>query len=314
MWTAKVQLWLIIAKEIFALAYLCTFRMKVGFVNIFGKPNAGKSTLLNALMGEKLAIVSHKVQTTRHRIKGILTEKDYQIIISDTPGIIDPRYKLHEKMMQSVRTALEDADLALLMIDIQDDLAANDQLFSSLRLKVPAVLVVNKIDGSGASKKEAVIQFFDQKPYCKELIFISALRKKGIDELLKKILSYLPEGEPFYSGDDLTDLPVKFFASEIIREKIFNLYEEEIPYHTAVMIQEFSEKTTLVKIRADIIVQRETQKGIILGEGGKMIKKLGTEARGDIEAFLGQKVFLELFVKVRDKWRENDVFLKEYGY
>ncbi|HMH34846.1 MAG TPA: GTPase Era [Puia sp.] len=288
--------------------------MKVGFVNIFGKPNAGKSTLLNALMGEKLAIVSHKVQTTRHRVKGILTEKNYQVVLSDTPGIIDPRYKLHEKMMQSVRTALEDADLGLLLVDVKDNWQENDALFSSLRLKVAALVVINKTDAVNAARLEEAKHFFEQKPYCRELVLISALKKKGIDELLQKIISYLPEGEPFYTGDDLTDLPVKFFASEIIREKIFNLYEEEIPYHTTVLVQEFAEKTTLVKIRADIIVQRETQKGIILGEGGKMIKKLGTEARKDIEAFLGQKVFLELFVKVREKWRESDVFLKEYGY
>jgi len=313
MWDAKVSADDLLTKEIFALAYLCRLFMKVGFVNIFGKPNAGKSTLLNALMGEKLAIVSHKVQTTRHRIKGILTEKDYQIIISDTPGIIEPRYKLHERMMQAVKSSLEDADLALLMLAINDNWEENDAIFNSLRLKVPAFIVINKIDGNAAKKEEAAA-FFRSKSYCKEVVLISALKKTGVPELLNKIIEFLPEGEPFYTGDDVSDLPTKFFTAEIIREKIFNLYEEEIPYHTTVLIQEFSEKTTLIKIRADIIVQRETQKGIILGEKGSMIKRLGTDARKDIEAFLGQKVFLELFVKVREKWRDSDLFLKEYGY
>ncbi len=288
--------------------------MKAGFVNIFGKPNAGKSTLLNALMGEKLAIVSHKVQTTRHRIKGILTSNDYQVILSDTPGIIQPEYKLHEKMMQAVKNSLEDADLALLLVDVRDNMEENDTLFASLKLKVPAIVAINKIDAVGDEKKKSAQVFFEDKLYCKEVIGISALKKINTDLLLKKIIHYLPEGEPFFEGDDLTDLPVKFFAGEIIREKIFELYEEEIPYHTTVLVQEYKEKQTLTKIRADIVVQRETQKGIILGEGGKMIKKLGTMARADIEAFIGQKIFLELFVKVRPKWRDNDIFLREYGY
>jgi GTP-binding protein Era len=289
--------------------------MKAGFVNIFGKPNAGKSTLLNAIMGEKMAIVSHKVQTTRHRIKAILNEKDYQIIFSDTPGIIEPKYKLHEKMMQAVKGSLEDADLALLMVDSKENPEESDTIFQALHLKVPAIIVLNKAD---AEKKEMSITelkaFFSQKSYCKEIVVLSALHKTGIKELITSILSYLPEGQPFFEGDDLSDLPTKFFVSELIREKIFELFQEELPYHSAVLIREFKEKTTLIKITADIIVQRETQKGIIIGEGGSMIKKLGTLARKDIEAFLGAKVFLELFVKVRAKWRDNENFLKEYGY
>lgn len=289
--------------------------MKVGFVNIFGKPNAGKSTLLNALMGEKLAIVSPKVQTTRHRIKAILTEKDFQIIFSDTPGIIDPRYKLHERMMQAVKSSLDDADIALLITDAQEDVNESHQIFSQLRLKVPAFVLLNKSDrvkeaGALAEKED----FFKKQPYCREVISISALKKKGITELLDKILAYLPEGQPFYEGDDLSDLPTKFFVGEMIREKIFELYDQEVPYHTTVLVQEFKEKSSLIKIVADIIVQRETQKGILLGQGGTMIKKLGTLARKDIEAFLGNKVFLELYVKVRPKWRDSDLFLKEYGY
>ncbi|MCG7752516.1 GTPase Era [Flavihumibacter cheonanensis] len=288
--------------------------MKVGFVNIFGRPNAGKSTLLNALLGEKLAIVSPKVQTTRHRIKGILTEPGYQIIISDTPGIIEPRYKLHERMMQAVKSALEDADLAILLVDVSDNLEESDAIFTALRLKVPALLVLNKIDGVPEEKLTAAKQFFENKPYVREILMVSALKQTGLPALLEKILSYLPEGEPFFDEDNLTDLPTRFFVGELIREQIYQLYQDEIPYHAAVLVQEFKEKSTLVKIMADIIVHRDTQKGIILGERGKMIRELGTRARIEIEKFLGQKVFLELFVKVRPKWRDNDLYLREYGY
>jgi GTPase len=288
--------------------------VKAGFVSIFGKPNAGKSTLLNALMGEKLAIVSPKVQTTRHRIKGILTADDYQIIFSDTPGIIEPRYKLHEKMMQAVRNSLEDADLALLLLDIRDDWEENDALFQTLQLRVPAVLVLNKIDGMAAERIGAAKEYFAGKDYVREVQAISALKKTNLPELLGTVLRLLPVGQPFFEGDDLSDLPTKFFVGELIREKIFLLYGDEIPYQAAVLVQEFSEKSTLTKIRADIIVQRETQKGIILGEGGKMIRQLGSAARKDIEDFISRKVFLELFVKVRPKWRDTETFLKEYGY
>jgi GTP-binding protein Era len=288
--------------------------MKVGFVNIFGRPNAGKSTLLNALLGEKLAIVSPKVQTTRHRIKGILTEPGYQIIISDTPGIIEPKYKLHQRMMQAVKSALEDADLAILLVDVSDNLEESDAIFTSLRLEVPALLVLNKIDGVPEDKLMAAKQFFENKPYVREMLLISALKKTGLQVLLDKILSFLPEGEPFFDDENLTDLPTRFFVGELIREQIYQLYQDEIPYHAAVLVQEFKEKTTLTKIMADIIVHRDTQKGIILGERGKMIRELGTRARVEIEKFLGQKVFLELFVKVRPKWRDNDLYLREYGY
>jgi len=288
--------------------------MKTGFVNIFGRPNAGKSTLLNALMGEKLAIVSKKVQTTRHRIKGILTEKDYQLIISDTPGIIEPKYKLHEKMMQAVKNALEDADVALLIVDVNENLEECNTIFEALKLKVPAVVVINKIDKASPDKIKEVVSFFETKSYSKKVITISALSGINKKKFLKPILELLPEAEPFFAGDDISDLPTKFFVSELIREKIYELFEEEIPYHTAVMINEFKEKTSLIKISANIIVQRETQKGILLGEKGSMIKKLGTAARIGIEKFLERKVFLELFVKVKPKWRENELQLKEYGY
>ncbi len=288
--------------------------MKVGFVNIFGRPNAGKSTLLNALMGEKLAIVSHKVQTTRHRIKGILTEKEYQVIFSDTPGIIEPKYKLHEKMMHAVKNALEDADMALLLVDIKENWQEADAIFTSLKLKVPAIVVINKIDLAGEEKIKEAVDFFSTRVYCKKLVTISALSGINKKKLINAILEFLPEGEPFYEGDDISDLNTRFFVSELIREKIYQLAEDEIPYHTAVLIREYQEKTTLVKIVADIIVHRETQKAILIGEKGSMIKRIGTEARKDIEAFIGQKVFLELFVKVKPKWRENEMQLREYGY
>lgn len=288
--------------------------MKSGFVSIFGRPNAGKSTLLNAIMGEKLAIVSPKVQTTRHRIKGIVTTPEYQIIFSDTPGIIEPKYKLQEKMMQAVQQAREDTDVAVLLADINDNPEELNTLFSSIKLKAPAIVAINKIDTAKAAKKEAVFSFFQSQPYCKEVVGISALQGAGVDVLLQTIVKYLPEGEPFFAEDEMTDLPTRFFVAEMIREKIFYLFKDEIPYHTTVIVREFKEKSTLVKITADIVVQRESQKAILLGEGGKMIKQLGTDARKDIEQFINQKVFLELFVKVRPKWRDNDFMLKEYGY
>lgn len=289
--------------------------MKAGFVNIFGRPNAGKSTLLNALIGEKMAIVSPKVQTTRHRIKAFLNKPgEYQVIFSDTPGIIDPKYKLHERMMDSVKSALEDADLALLLVDANENLEEVDAIFQSLRLKVPAIVVLNKIDEAANGKIALAETFFAGKSYCKQLVKISALQKIHLHKLLDAILALLPEGMPFYSEDDLSDLPMKFFVGELIREKIYQLFGDEIPYHTAVMVNEFKEKESLVKIQADIIVNRETQKAIIIGDRGSMIKQIGTMARKDIEAFIQQKVFLELFVKVRPKWRDNEQQLKEYGY
>ncbi len=289
--------------------------MKVGFVNIFGKPNAGKSTLLNAIMGEKMAIVSSKVQTTRHRIKAFLNKEDeYQVIFSDTPGIIDPKYKLHERMMGAVKSALEDADVALLMVDVRDNLEEVDEIFSALKLKVPCIVVMNKSDLAKGTQVKEANAFFSAKPYCSKIISISALNVSDIERLLKVILELIPEGQPFYSQEDLSDLPTKFFVSELIREKIYQLFGEEIPYHTAVLVNSFKEQPLLVKIQADIVVNRETQKAIIIGEKGKLIKEIGTLARKDIEAFIGSKVYLELFVKVKPKWRDNELKLKEFGY
>ncbi|HUM97556.1 MAG TPA: GTPase Era [Chitinophagaceae bacterium] len=288
--------------------------MKSGFISIFGKPNAGKSTLLNALMGEKLAITSPKVQTTRHRIKGILTEKNYQLVFSDTPGIIEPKYKLHEKMMDAVKNAMEDADLALLLVDVKDDWNEADTIFTALNLKLPAIVLLNKIDLAQPERIEAATKFFEARPYCKKIMTISALTGLSKKKLINAILEFVPEGAPFFDGDDISDLNTKFFVGEIIREKIYELAQEEIPYHSAVLIREYKEKETLVKITADIVVHRETQKVILIGEKGSMIKKIGTAARKDIEKFIGQKIFLELFVKVKPKWRENELQLKEYGY
>jgi GTPase len=287
---------------------------KAGFVNIFGKANAGKSTLMNALIGEKLAIVSPKVQTTRHRITGVVTKPEYQIVFSDTPGIIDPRYRLHEKMMGAVKSALEDADVAMLMMDAKDNLEENLSLFGSLRLKARSILVINKSDLLLKEELDVLVQKCKDWGKTEKVVVISAMQGKGVPALLETVVSMLPEGEPFYPEDTLTDKSTRFFVGEIVREKIFQLFDEEIPYHTAVAVTQYQEKNTLIKISADIIVTRETQKAIILGDKGSSIKKIGTLARQDIEKFVGQKVFLELFVKVRGKWRDNDIYLREYGY
>jgi GTPase len=288
--------------------------MKAGFINIFGLPNAGKSTLLNALMEEKLAIVSPKVQTTRHRIKGILTTDRYQLVFSDTPGIITPKYKLHEKMMEAVRSALEDADLALLLVDGRDDWQAAHAVFESLRLKVPAVVLFNKIDLLAKEKIEEGVAFFSKATYAREVVTLSALSGIPRKKLITALLRYIPEADPYFNAEDISDLQTRFFVSELIRETLYSLTQDELPYHTAVSIRDYQEKNTLTRITADIIVQRETQKIILIGEGGSMIKKIGTAARKSIESFIGQKVYLELFIKVKPKWRDNELYLKEYGY
>ncbi|RYD55022.1 MAG: GTPase Era [Sphingobacteriales bacterium] len=288
---------------------------KSGFVNIFGAPNAGKSTLLNAILGEQLVITSHKVQTTRHRILGILTEENYQIVFSDTPGIIEPKYKLHQKMMQHVKSALEDADVAILMHDINEPAEDFDFIVSTLKLKVPAILLLNKIDlVKEKGKVEEIVKQYQEKFPNWVVLPVSAQKKKNIDKIVPMLLAQLPEGMPFYPEDSMSDRPVRFFVSELIRQQIYELYHEEIPYHTAVIIQAFEEKTTLNVIKAEIIVTRETQKIIIIGKGGSGIKELGIRSRKAIEEFLQAKVHLELFVKVRPKWRDNDTYLREYGY
>jgi len=294
---------------------MTTSSFKAGFVNIFGAPNAGKSTLLNAILGERIAIVSPKVQTTRHRILGFLTEDTYQIIFSDTPGIIDPKYKLHSKMMSQVHSAIEDADVAILMYDLTEDVDLFIEIIKKLRLKAPAILLINKIDKvNDVSIQQKVKQLLEDALKPKRALFISATEKINTDLIIPTILEFLPENPPFYPEDDISDRPVKFFVSEMIREKIYFLYDKEIPYHTAVLIQSFKELPHIVKIQADIVVTRETQKMILLGTKGALIKQLGIQARESIEQFLDKKVFLELFVKVRPKWRDNELYLKEYGY
>jgi GTPase len=288
---------------------------KSGFVNIFGAPNAGKSTLLNLLLGERLVIISPKVQTTRHRILGILTEPNYQVVFSDTPGIIEPKYKLHQKMMMQVKSALEDADVAILMHDINLPIEEFEQVNDMLKLKVPVILLLNKTDTiKNKSSIEAEVKKYKDKHPTWEVLAVSARNKVNTDKILPIILKLLPEGFPFYPDDSISDRSERFFVGEMIREQIYALYEEEIPYHAAVLVQSFEEKTTLNVIKADIIVSRETQKMILLGKGGSMIKQLGINSRKVIEEFLGKKVHLELFVKVRPKWRDNENYLKEYGY
>ncbi len=286
-----------------------------GFVNIFGAPNAGKSTLLNALLGERLVITSPKVQTTRHRILGILTEPNYQIVFSDTPGIIEPKYKLHNKMMLQVKSALEDADVAILVHDINEPIDELQTIVDMLKLKVQGILLLNKTDTIKDKKQvEALIKLYAEKFPKYKVLGVSAQTKKNVDKVVPLILQYLPEGMPFYPEDSMSDRPVRFFVSELIRQQIYELYHEEIPYHAAVLIQSFEEKPTLNVIKAEIIVSRETQKIILIGKGGSLIKQLGINARKAIEEFLEAKVHLELFVKVRPKWRDNDNYLKEYGY
>ena len=292
-----------------------TANFQSGFANIFGAPNAGKSTLLNVLLGEHLVITSPKVQTTRHRILGILNQPQYQIVFSDTPGIIDPKYKLHEKMMGYVKSALEDADVAILVHDITKPSEELVVISTMLKLKVPAILLLNKIDKITDNNllKEHIEAYKKLFPDW-DTLAISSKKQTNTDKILPLILKSLPIAPPFYPEDNISDRSERFFVSELIREQIFVLFEEEIPYHAAVIIQSFEEKPNVTVIRADIIVSRETQKVILLGKSGSMIKQLGINSRVAIEAFLQKKVHLELFIKVRPKWRDNEIYLREYGY
>lgn len=288
---------------------------QAGFVNIFGAPNAGKSTILNALLGEQLVITSPKVQTTRHRILGIFTEPNYQIVFSDTPGIIEPKYELHKKMMLQVKSALEDADVAILMHDITQPIEEIEAIANGLKLKVPTILLLNKSDLL-KDKKEVTDKLKEYKQKFPNYLVqtVSALTKSNLDKIVPFILKSLPVAPPYFPEDSVSDRNTRFFVSELIREQIYDLYKEEIPYHTAVMIQTYEEKPNIHVIKADIIVTRETQKVILIGKGGALIKQLGIAARKKIEEFVGSKVHLELFVKVRPKWRDTENYLKEYGY
>ena len=294
---------------------------KSGFVNIIGRPNVGKSTLMNALVGERMSIITNKPQTTRHRIIGILSDEDYQLVFSDTPGIIsDPSYKMQEAMNRFVHTTFDDADLMLFVTEATEKYAEDDPIIITLkRIEAPIFLLINKIDQTKPEKIAELIQTWNKRINFKETIPISALNKTNTDKLLELILENTPEGPVYYPKDQLTDKPERFFVSEIIREKILLYYEQEIPYSCEVVIESFKETTTnsgepLVRIRAEIYVARKTQKSIIIGKHGSAIKKLGTEARKDIETFLESKVFLELFVKVKDNWRDDERMLKHFGY
>ena len=290
-------------------------KFQSGFVNIFGAPNAGKSTLLNLLLGERLVITSSKVQTTRHRILGILTEENYQVVFSDTPGIIEAKYKLHEKMMGQVKSALEDADVAIIVHDINKPKEDLDNLMTLIKLKAPAILLLNKTDRlTKEVDLNAIVDTYASAYPKWQVLAISAKTNTNTDKILPLILEKLPEGPPYYTEDNISDRNERFFVSELIREQIYSLYEDEIPYHTAVNIQSFEEKTGLTVIKADIVVSRETQKMILLGKGGSMIKQLGINSRMSIQEFLDRKVHLELFVKVRPHWRDNENHLREYGY
>jgi len=288
---------------------------KSGFVNIIGNPNVGKSTLMNTLVGERLSIITSKAQTTRHRIMGIVSGDDFQIVYSDTPGVLKPQYKLHEGMMQFVKTALIDADVILFVTDVFEKEINNPLILERLQKStIPIIVVINKIDLANSEKIEELKIYWQKLLPKAEIITISALQKLNIDILLDKIKQHLPEGEPYFPKDQLTDKPERFFVAEIIREKIFLNYKKEIPYSCEVVVESYKEEPHIVKINAIIFVAKESQKPIIIGENGKAIKKLGTEARLDIEDFLQKKVFLDLTVKVSKDWRNNEKLLKKYGY
>ena len=288
---------------------------KSGFVNIIGSPNVGKSTLMNQLVGEKLSIITSKMQTTRHRIMGMVNEKDYQIVFSDTPGIIAPGYKLHENMMKYVAEALKDADIVMMVTDIYEDPEKiTERLTQINQLKVPVILLVNKIDQSDQSALELTIEKWKKYLPKAQILPISALHNMSIQFILPKLLEWLPENPPYFDKDQLTNKNMRFFVSEIIREKILILYQKEVPYSCEVTVEEYKDEEKITKIRANIMVSRNSQKAIIIGHQGKKIKKLGTEARIDIEAFIMKKVHLELYVKLDKDWRDKDQKLKRYGY
>jgi GTP-binding protein Era len=287
---------------------------KAGFVSIIGKPNAGKSTLMNALIGEKLSIITPKAQTTRHRILGIVNEEEYQIVFSDTPGIIKPRYGLQESMMSSVNGAITDADLILFVTDINEQYDENDVLEKILNTTIPMIVLINKIDNASQEEVDEKFAFWTEKLKPQHIFAISALHKYNLNGILQTVLEALPEHAPYFDKEDLTDRTQRFFVSEIIREKIFNNYQKEIPYSTEVVITAFKEEEKITRISAEIIVERDSQKNILIGKGGSMLKKVGTEARKDIERFLDQKVFLETFVKVLPDWRSKKNYLKSFGY
>jgi GTP-binding protein Era len=288
---------------------------KAGFVNIVGNPNVGKSTLMNALVGERISIITSKAQTTRHRIMGIVNTDDMQIVYSDTPGVLEPNYKLQQNMLSFSNSALTDADVLLYVTDVVEKTTKNEKFLSKVqKQEVPVLLILNKID---LTNQEALVKLVEEWKSLlpkAEIIPISATARFNLDYLLKRIKELLPESPPFFDKDALTDRPARFFVTEIIREKILLTYEKEIPYSVEVMVETFKEDEKLIRIQAVIFVERDSQKGIIIGKGGKSLKRVGTEARKDIEAFFDKKVFLELFVKVEKDWRNKDNKLRNFGY
>lgn len=287
---------------------------KAGFVSIVGKPNVGKSSLMNKLMGESLSIISAKAQTTRHRIMGILNGEDFQIVYSDTPGILEPKYSLHEAMMNYVKVSLEDADVILLVVSLEDTF--EPELFERFqKINTPVFLVINKIDlGKGTQVEDKVTYWKSAITNIRDVVTVSAKTGANVSELLPRLLAFMPLHPPYFPQDEYTDRTERFFASEIIREKIFLNYEQEIPYSTEVMINSFKEEETIIRISATIYVERNSQKGILIGKAGSSLKKVGMEARQDMESFFAKKIFLETHVKVADNWRKEKFKLRQFGY
>jgi GTP-binding protein Era len=288
---------------------------KSGFVNIVGSPNVGKSTLMNAMLGEKLSIVTSKAQTTRHRIFGIVNEPEYQVVFSDTPGVVNAAYKMHEAMMGYVNSSLKDADILLFITDpFESEMNHKETLAKIQKLKIPVFCLINKIDLVDQAKVEERMNYWKEQLPNSEMIPISALHTFNLEKIWATILELLPESPPYFDKEEISDRPIRFFVSEIIREKIFELCKKEIPYSSQVEIDTYLDEGTLIRIRAVIIVERDSQRGIIIGKGGDMLKRIGTQARKDLEKFLDKKVFLESFVKVDKDWRMSDSKLKKYGY
>ena len=288
---------------------------KAGFVNIVGNPNVGKSTLMNRLVGEKISIITSKSQTTRHRIKGIVNTDDYQIVFSDTPGVVKPSYKMQEYMLEFSKSALVDADIILYVTDVVENIEKNLDFIDKVnKSDIPVLLVINKIDLTTQEKLEALFDKWKSLIPRAEIFPLSATENFNVDNLYKRIVELLPEGEPFFPKDELTDLPSRFFVNEIIREKILQYYDKEVPYSVEVEVEEFKEDDKRINIMAVIYVERSSQKGIIIGSQGEALKKVGTQARLDIEAFFGKKVFLNLYVKVLKDWRNKENDLKRFGY
>jgi len=287
---------------------------KAGFVSIIGKPNAGKSTLMNALVGEKMSIITPKAQTTRHRILGIVNTDDYQIVFSDTPGIIKPHYALQETMMHQVNGSLIDADLVLLVTDINEKYDESDVLEKLQGSLAPLCVIINKIDKSDEETVKQKVEYWQEKLKPQAIFAVSALKDHNVLAVMNFVIEHLPEHPAYYEKDFLTDRNDRFFASEIIREKIFKIYEKEIPYSTEVIITAFKEGDELYRISSEIIVERDSQKNILIGKGGETLKKVGTYARKDMEEFFQKKVFLEMFIKVIPDWRSKKNYLKKFGY